>query len=243
MAGRSVRQALGEGTVCASCGSRVTGLCRPLDAAALDDLLAETDHFLVPARATLFREGDRANHVFTLMQGTAKLTRLLADGREQVLGFRFSGDIMGYAATDTYPFAAQTLTPAKVCRLDRGRFDALMRRLPGLERRFLDLCVQELSQTQDQLVSVGRRTAEARFAGFLLHLDEASRQRNQPGRVLDMPMTRADIADFLGLTLETVSRSFTAFRRRGWLREPSHGRLELLQPEALRELAEGLGAD
>jgi CRP/FNR family transcriptional regulator len=237
------REALGEGEVCGACGSRVAGLCRPLDAASLDDVLAETEQLSLGARDMLFNEGDRAGHVFTLVQGTAKLTRLLPDGREQVLGFRFAGDVLGYTGADTYPFAAQLLTPAQVCRLERRKLDGLLRRYPALERRLLDLCVQELAATQEQLVTVGRRTAEARVAAFVLSLAEAGRRRNHVGAVLDMPMTRSDIADFLGLTLETVSRTLTAFRRRGWIREPGHGRIELLRRESLLGLTDGVASD
>lgn len=240
---RLTRDALGEGEVCGTCGSRVTGLCRPLDPAALDEVVTEAEQLTLGQRETLFHEGARAYHVYTLVQGTAKLSRLLPDGREQVLGFRFAGDVLGYAAGETYPFSAELLTPASVCRIDRRRLDGLMRRLPALERRFLDLCVQELATTQEQLVSVGRRTAEARVAAFLLHLAEAGQRRRQVGPLLDMPMTRADIADFLGLTPETVSRCFTAFRRRGWIREPSHGHVELVKVAALRELLDGAAAD
>jgi CRP/FNR family transcriptional regulator len=233
------RDALGGGEICATCGSRVAGLCRPLDAASLDDVLGEAEQLTLAARDTLFNEGDRAAHVFTLVHGTAKLTRLLPDGREQVLGFRFAGDVLGYTGADRYPFAAQMLTPAQICRLERKRLDGLLRRYPALEHRLLDLCVQELAATQEQLVTVGRRTAEARVAAFLLSLAEAGKRRAQAGAVLDMPMTRGDIADFLGLTLETVSRTLTAFRRRGWMREPAHGRVEILKRDALTDLTDG----
>jgi CRP/FNR family transcriptional regulator, anaerobic regulatory protein len=228
-----------EPRICETCGSRVAGLCRPLDAAALDEVSAEAHRMALPARATVFREGDPAGRVFTLVDGTAKLTRLLPDGRQQVVGFRFAGDVIGYTDRPTYPFDAELLTDARLCRLDRARLDGLLRRYPMLERRLLDLCVQELAATQEQLVTVGRRPAEARVAAFLLTLAEASRRRGGAGRVLEMPMTRADIADFLGLTLETVSRTLSAFRRRGWIREPTHGRVELLDPGTLSALAEG----
>ena len=240
---RMTREALGEGEICGACGSRVAGLCRPLDAASLDDMLAETEQISLSPRHMLFNEGDTARHVFTLVKGTAKLTRLLPDGREQVLGFRFAGDVLGYTGAERYPFSAQLLTPAQLCRLERRKLDELLRRYPALERRLLDLCVQELAATQEQLVTVGRRTAEARVAAFLLSLAEAGQRRQQTAAMLEMPMTRADIADFLGLTLETVSRTLTAFRRRGWVREPSHGRIELLRREALFGLTDGVGGD
>jgi CRP/FNR family transcriptional regulator len=237
---RAARVLAGDSEVCETCGSRVTGLCRPLSEAALDEVMGEAEQIALGPRATLFQEGEKAAHVFTLVQGTAKLTRLLPDGREQVLGFRFAGDIIGYTTGETYPFAVQLLTGAKLCRIERPKLEELMRRLPALERRLLDLCIQELAATQDQLVSVGRRPAEARLAAFLLQLGEAGKRRLQVGTQLDMPMTRADIADFLGLTLETVSRSFTAFRRRGWVREPAHNVVEILKPQALHELVEGV---
>jgi CRP/FNR family transcriptional regulator, anaerobic regulatory protein len=227
------------GQVCDRCGSRVAGLCQPLDIAAIDEISSEAQQMTLPAHSAVFREGDPAGKVFTLIEGFAKLTRLLPDGKQQVVGFRFAGDIIGYTTLAHYPFDAELLTEARLCRLERGQLDGLLRRYPKLERRMLDLCVQELTATQEQLVTVGRRSAEARVAAFLLSLVEASRRRGESKPVLEMPMTRADIADFLGLTLETVSRSLTAFRKRGWIREPAHQRMELLNPAALAALAEG----
>ena len=232
-------RAASERRFCDSCGSRIAGLCQPLDAAALDEISAESDKLSLPARAHVFREGDPADRVYTLIDGMAKLTRLLPDGKQQVVGFRFPGDVIGYTTRPDYPFDAELLTEARMCRLERKRLDGLLRRYPLLERRMLDLCVQELASTQEQLVTVGRRSAEARVAAFLLSLVDACRRRSRSETLLQMPMTRADIADFLGLTLETVSRSLTAFRRRGWIREPAHQRMELLNPEALTNLAEG----
>ncbi len=225
--------------VCATCGSRVAGLCKAMDAAALDDISGESDRLTMPARSLVFREGDTANRVFSIMSGIAKLTRLLPDGKQQVVGFRFPGDIIGYTNRQEYPFDAELLTNAQLCRLDRPKLDKLLTRYPSMEHRLLDLCMQELTTTQEQLVTVGRRPAEARVAAFLVSLLDARRLRGDAPRVLEMPMTRADIADFLGLTLETVSRSFTAFRKRGWLQEPEHMKVELLDLEALSGLADG----
>lgn len=225
---------------CDRCGSRIAGMCQPLDAAALEDMADETDRLVLPARATVFREGDPAGRVFTLTDGVAKLTRLLPDGRQQVVGFRFAGDVIGYTTHATYPFDAELLVESRLCRLDRAQLERLLQRYPQLEHRMLHLCMEELNETQEHLVTVGRRSAEARVATFLIILGEAARRRGRSDRLLDMPMTRADIADFLGLTLETVSRTLTAFRKRGWIREPAHQRVELLDAAAIAALAEGL---
>ena len=210
-----------ESHICETCGSRVAGVCRPLDIAGLDEVSAELDQLSMSARATVFREGDPAGRVFTLIDGTAKLTRLLPDGKQQVVGFRYPGNIIGYTTRETYPFDAELLTDARICRLEpRGS--------PGCcnaIRRWNTACstsaCRSWRQRRNKFVTVGRRMAEARVAAFLLSLMAARRRRGVVGRLLEMPMTRSDIADFLGLTLETVSRTLTIFRKRGWIREPA----------------------
>ncbi len=224
---------------CATCGSRIAGLCHKLDASALDDIAAESQSFHLAAKSTLFREGDPAGRAFSIIDGVVKLSRLLPDGKQQVVGFRFPGDVLGYGAGKTYPFDAETLTNGHFCRIERSRLDALLRLYPQMERRMLDLCLRELSNTQDQLVTVGRRSAEARVASFLLGLVEAYRQRGPLPAELPLPMTRSDIGDFLGLTLETVSRSFAAFKRQKLIAEPGQHRLRILNMDALLCLTEG----
>ncbi len=224
---------------CGACGSRVAGLCHGLDASALDDMAADSQRYHLAAKSIIFREGDPAQRAYSIVEGVVKLSRLLPDGKQQVVGFRFAGDILGYGAGRNYPFDAETLTNGHFCRIERGRLDALLRLYPQMERRMLDLCLRELSNTQDQLVSVGRRSAEARVASFLLGLAEAYRQRGPLPAELPMPMTRSDIGDFLGLTLETVSRSFAAFKRRKLIREPGHQLVRILDMDALLRLTEG----
>jgi CRP/FNR family transcriptional regulator len=227
---------------CATCGSRVAGLCHKLDASALDDIAAESQRFHLAPKSILFREGDPAGRAFSIIDGVVKLSRLLPDGKQQVVGFRFPGDVLGYGAGKTYPFDAETLTNGHFCRIERNRLDALLRLYPQMERRMLDLCLRELSNTQDQLVTVGRRSAEARVASFLLGLVEAYRQRGPLPAELPLPMTRSDIGDFLGLTLETVSRSFAAFKRQKLIAEPGQHRLRILDMDALLCLTEGESA-
>lgn len=227
---------------CAGCASRRFGICQPLDPEALDEISNDSDRQTLPAKALLFREGDPATCAFSVLEGTVKLARLLPDGRQQVVGFRFRGDLIGYTAGEAYPFDAELLTPGQFCRIERGRLDKLLRRYPLMERRVLDLCLGELAATQDHLVTVARRSAEARVASFLLGLAEGHRRRGLDGRELPMPMTRGDIGDFLGLTLETVSRTFTGFKRAGWVAEPGPQRLQIRDLEALRLLASGEGA-
>jgi len=209
----------------------------------LDDFASDSQRFRLPTKSNLFREGDPATRAYVLVECVVKLSRLLRDGKQQVVGFRFAGDILGYGAGKTYPFDAELLTEGHLCRIERSRLDALMRLYPQMERRLLDLCLKELSNTQEQLVTIGRRSAEARVASFLLGLAEVHRLRGAKADELPLPMTRSDIGDFLGLTLETVSRSFAGFKRQKLIAEPGQHRLRILDTAALLRLTEGEAAE
>lgn len=224
---------------CARCGSRIAGICAALDIAGLDEIAHEARRSQVRAHDNLFAEGDPAQSIVMLVSGMAKLTRLTADARQQVLGFRFPGDILGFTAGATHSADAQMLTDGVICRLTRRQLDRMLERFPAVQRRMMDLCAQELALTQDQLVTVGRRQAEQRVAAFLISLSVAARRRGEDTRRLAMPMTRAEIGDLLGLALETVSRAFSALRKRGLVAGKGLHWVELPDPEALALLADG----
>lgn len=241
---RALMDGLGvDADTCATCGSRAVGLCEPLDACALDDMSGESERQTLEPREAIFHQGDESRFVYTLTEGVARLTRVLPDGRQAVIGFRFAGDIIGFSPDGEHNFGAEMLTRGTVCRLDRRRLEQLFRRYPMLERRFLDLCMRELAASQDHILALGRFNAEERVAAFLVSLVEAQERRGQRGPVFDLPATRADIGEFLGLTLETVSRAFSSFRRRNWIRLHGHSGLELLNRAALLALGTGEGAD
>ncbi len=241
---RALMDGLGaETNVCVKCGSRSLGLCAPLDVAALDDMSGESERLTLDVRDTVFHQGDSARYVYTLTEGMARLTRVLPDGRQAVIGFRFAGDILGFTPAAEHAFGAEMLTRGTVCRLDRKRLEQLFRRYPVLERRFLDLCVKELAASQDHILALGRFSAEERVAAFLISLTEAQERRGRAGPVYSLPATRSDIGEFLGLTLETVSRAISSFRKRGWIRLHGHSGIELVDREALVSLGSGEGAD
>jgi CRP/FNR family transcriptional regulator len=225
---------------CTRCGSRIAGICAALDIAGLDEMSHETRRSAVHSHETLFREGDPANSIVMLVSGMAKLSRLMPDGRQQVLGFRFAGDIMGFTSGKAHAADAEMLTEGVICRMTRPQLEGMLSRFPAAQRRMMDMCVQELALAQDQLVTVGRRHAEQRVAAFLLSLSVAARRRGERSQHLEMPMTRAEIGDLLGLALETVSRAFTALRKRGLVIETAGHRVELPDLEALALVADGV---
>lgn len=228
-----------EAQLCMKCGSRSLGLCAPLGAEGLHDMAGETERFGLEPREVLFHQGDEARYVYTLTSGTARLIRVLSDGRQAAIGFRFAGDMLGYVSGEEYLFGAEALTAITVCRMERKRLEDMFQRYPVLDRRFRELAAQELAASQDHIMALGRFTAEERVAAFLLVLIEAQERRGRNGPVFDLPATRADIGEFLGLTLETVSRAISSFRKRGWLKLHGHSGIELLNRHHLAALAVG----
>lgn len=224
-------------TLCDRCAGAARGLCLTLDEADQAALSASSTTLRLPARSAVFREGDRAIAVFTLADGAAKLLRSMPDGRQQIIGFRFPGDFIGYTSRERYPFDAELVTDATICRIDRAKLETMSRGCAPLSHRLLELCAEDLASAQDQLAAMAQRSAEGRVAAFLLMLRAAARRIGEPGVELSLPMTRADIGDYLGLTIESVSRVFAALRRAGLVREPTRGRLLLTDPAALEALA------
>jgi len=177
--------------------------------AAGDDLEQLSRRVRLAAKATIFEEGAAADAVWSLVSGTALLSKLLPDGRRQVVSIAVPGDFLGLAMEPTYSFTAIALTPVTLRRFDRSRFAELLDHTPQLTRLIFATYSHELNLAQDHMLLLGRRSAEEKVAAFLLSL----RARWAPLRGLsarvDLPMTRQDIGDYLGLTLETVSRTMT----------------------------------
>jgi len=193
----------------------------------------------LPAAFTVFREGDSADHVYSISSGAVKLYKLMSDGRRQIIGFLFSGDMFGLGLDGGYVYTAETLIPANLCRFTHRKLDNMMGELPKLERRMFTMTVKDLVAAQEQMLLLGRKTAKEKLATFLLKLSRRAQQAGQPASPVALPMSRADIADYLGLTIETVSRVFTQLKREGIIGLPDSGHATVLDEQGLRELAEG----
>jgi len=191
------------------------------------------------AHDTLFREGDPGQAVFTLVQGAVKVYKLMPDGRRQITGFFFRGDMFGFCRDEHYAYSAEAVTPVGVCRLPMARLHSLAATAPEVQARIMARMTEKLAYFHDHVLLLGRKTARERVATFLLNLSDRARRRGDPDSPLTLPMGRADIADHIGLTVETVSRAMTWFRREGILDLPSPTRVALRRPETLRSIADG----
>ncbi len=198
---------------CAACRVKELAICAVLSEEERRELAAIGASSRLSSGDTLFYEGDPAGEVFTLTSGVLKLYKLLQDGRRQITGFLLPGDFLGLAFADRYICTAEAVTVATVCRFRRTAFLRLVHNHPQLEHNLLSRATSELAAAQEQMLLLGRKTAAERVASFLLKLE--TRLGGADGGRLDLPMTRTDMADFLGLTIETVSRTLSQFRRRG----------------------------
>jgi CRP/FNR family transcriptional regulator len=188
--------------------------------------------------------GSPADHVYNILGGMLMLSRTGRDGRRQVLSFLFRDNFLGLTATDRYFFSVEAVTPARVACCARATFSARLERDPQAERAFLGMMMRVVEDMIDAIYSLGQRSAIERLAVFLLYLrhgrrlaegiaDDALAQLNE----VALPMKREDIADFLGLQKETVSRSFGQLEKKALIRRVDPTRVQILDLPALRELA------
>ena len=182
----------------------------------------------------LFREGDRADFYFKVISGALRTCKLLADGRRHVGEFFLPGDFIGLTATSDYIFAAEAVSETVVVRYSRRSVDALALQEPRLGRRLFAIACESLSVAQHQMVLLGRKTAEERIASFVLDMAE----RGGDGDGITLPMTRTDIGDHLGLTMETVSRAFAQLKREGVIELKSTHNIVIRDRDALADLAD-----
>jgi CRP/FNR family transcriptional regulator len=221
---------------CDDCKVRRFSVCGALDSSELDDLdrLSQVRNF--SPRSKLFDQGALAGSVFNVTEGMVRLYKSLPDGRRQIVGFALPGDFLGLALMDRYGVAAEAVTEVKVCRFARSAFVAFMDGRPHLLRCLHEFAGHELSLAQDQMVLLGRRTALEKIAAFLLDQQTRYARLGMISVTVQLPMNREDIADYLGLTIETVSRTLTRLAREKALLVVPDG-VRLLSAGRLQQLA------
>jgi CRP/FNR family nitrogen fixation transcriptional regulator len=179
----------------------------------------------------IFVEGDAADCWFRVISGTVRLCKLLADGRRHIAEFFFSGDCFGLENVPERLFAAEAVSDV---RIPRRATERLLDENPSLARGLRDMTLRDLANAQIRMMTLGRLSAPERVATFLLDMFE----RRDATRILDLPMCRNDIADYLGLTIETVCRVISSFKRDGVIDIPTPHRVELRNRAALEALGE-----
>lgn len=226
-------------SACSTCEARPFSVCNSLHDDDLAHLDAIAERASVPTGDALVRQGDAAEHVFNISSGSVRVCKLLPDGRRQITGFLFAGDFIGLAAGETYAFSVEAVEDTTLCRFRKNEYRALIRERPALETALLTRAMHELAVAQNQMLLLGRKTARERLASFLLDLPAKDPSRLLEDNHVHLPMTRTEIADYLGLTIETVSRELTRLKTAGLVRMLALNELRLEQPERLRAVADG----
>ena len=180
----------------------------------------------------IFGEGEPADQIYRVVSGTVRLYRVLCDGRRQIQAFHFPGDLFGLEPTLEHGLGAEAVSDCQVLAFRRRDLMALAAADGAAASRFWALVTRELRRSQDHILMLGRRSASERVACFLT--DFAARLR--AGATFELPMGRQDMADFLGLTVETVSRVLTQFQSDGLIRLPTCRRVVLRDADGLAQL-------
>lgn len=226
---------------CVSCDVRTRAVCAVMSDEELVRLSKLTQNQTYAPGEALFFEGDTAGACFIVQDGALKLYKLLPDGRRQITGFLFKGDFLGLSPKEEYGFTAEVLEEAHACVLPAERMDELIEDYPKLSNRLLNLASMELASAQEQMLLLGRKTAQERIASFLLWLSQRAAERGEESNPVRVPMSRSDMGDYLGLTVETVSRSITKLKTTGVITLKEGNRIAINDPELIAAIAAGDG--
>jgi CRP/FNR family transcriptional regulator len=208
-------------------------MCDVLSDADLSVLAHVAQRITVPAGRLFIEEGDAAKYVFDINHGDVRVFKTLEDGRRQITGFMGVGHFLGVAADGKYAFTAEAMNDVHLCRFERAAIKRVFDEFPALERRLLDIATHELVVVQEQMLLLGRKSAQERVASFLLAWSE----RQGAQGVMQLPMGRIDLADYLGLTIETVSRTFSKLKRDGLICFTDAHSVTVLKPHCLQKRA------
>ena len=195
------------------CSVRPLAICGELSPEEHQEFERLAQHVRYAPKEPLFSEDEVSDSVFSLIEGIARLYKLLPDGRRQIIGFALPGDFLGMAPTPRYSFSADAIGTVVTCRFFKGPFNRFIENKPHMLMRMNEFATRELGQAQDQMLLLGRRSAEEKVAAFLVSWRDRLARVEGVTKTVTLPMGRQDIADFLGLTIETVSRTFTKLER------------------------------
>jgi len=184
-----------------------------------------------PRNTEIFGENEPADYVYKVVSGAVRTYKILTDGRRQVGSFYLPGDIFGLQFADEHVFSAEAITDTKVVVIKRSALTSLAGRDASVSKELLNLTSRELQRMQDRVLLLVK-SAQERVASFLLEMAERACANN----IVELPMSRQDIADYLGLTIETVSRTLTCRETSCTIEVPSSRRIVLRNRTALNRL-------
>lgn len=188
----------------------------------------------------IFHQGDPFDSIFAVRTGTVKTFTLTREGEEQITGFHLASELIGLDSYDsvTYPASAKALETTNICEIPVDRLDDLSGQVPELRRQMMRLMGKELREEQQMMLLLSKKSAEERLASFLLNLAARFKRRGYSGTTFRLTMSRSDIANYLGMAVETVSRVFTRFQKQGILTDTGNAKdIQIAEISALVDMA------
>jgi CRP/FNR family transcriptional regulator, anaerobic regulatory protein len=225
---------------CSQCTAYGLAVCSALDSTELEQLERYANTLSLPANGVLARAGQPCRFAYSVTSGMLRLVRTLPDARRQVIDFMLPGDFIGLSEAHSYRHNIEAVVASSTCIFDMGEIRQLRNRFPALEHKMLERACIGLDDAQDAMLMLARLSPQERLASFLLRLRKRYLANGIAEPWIALPMGRGDIADHLGLTVETVSRSFTRLRGDGLVALPDPQRVEILDEAGLARLARTL---
>ena len=221
---------------CIRCNVRLIAFCGILDDSDIHQLERISKDRIISRNKTVFMQGEQTSNFYNIKRGSLKIYKLSSDGRKQIVGFLFPGDFVGMSPEENYSYNAETLEETTLCTFSRIVLENFFVQHPHVERKILNIVNHELSVAQDQIFLLGKYTAKERLLQFFLNL---SKQRNKLGWVdnpLRLSMSRSDIANYLGLTIETISRTISELKTERLIRMIGTQNIFLQDKDAIHKL-------
>lgn len=204
---------------CGDCPIRYRAVCSRCETDELAALSAIKTYKVYQPGETIQWAGDAMEYVGSVVTGAASISETLEDGRRQMVGLLLPSDFVGRPGRETSPFDVTALAETVMCRFRRKPFDELVTSTPAVAGRLLEMTMDELEAARHWMLVLGRKTAREKVASFLAVIagrrSFLSKEENRRNIAFDLPLTRDAIGDYLGLTIETISRQFSALKREG----------------------------
>lgn len=227
--------------LCQECTARHQGICGALNPAELAKLSKMSRQKTIASGSTLVADEQEFPYFSSVLSGVIKLSKTLPDGRQQIVGLQFAPDFMGRPFHSESRLSVETASPVKLCTVSRGDFEKMLADVPELQQRLFRQTLLELDESREWQVTLGRKTANEKVASFLhmiaRHIAIPSELESSVS--FDLPLTRADMADFLGLTIETVSRQLSKLKKKGVIEIFQTRHIEIRDMELLEKSSQG----
>lgn len=214
----------GAAHLCSLCDVRDKSVCADLSQREMAHVERVMAHRRTPKGKALVVEGEPNDSLYIVLEGSFRLTKFLEDGRRQITGFLFKGDFFGVRATEACAYTAEALEDSYVCRFPHAYLDEMAVQFPGIKDRLIARGQTEYHKAQDHIVLLGKKNAEERVLSFV---ELVRRSTGIASREVPLSMSRQDIADYLGLRHETLSRTLAALKERGALEGVSRASVTL----------------